>query len=336
MNEQDDKDNTANLDATAVSFANLALVKYFGKRSIPLNLPAASSISLTLEPLRTETKIVFSADLARDTVRLNGQPADKRFSDRVSGFLDIVRSLGETNMRVAVDTKNSFPTAAGLASSASGFAALALAATSALGFELSERELSVLARRGSGSAARSIPGGICIWHRGEKADGSDSFAESIASPDALDLRVVVGVTDPGPKEIGSTQAMEQTRETSPYYDPWLQSVDVDIKEALKAVETRDLEKLGVVAERNALAMHAAALAARPAILFWKGPTVEGIHLVRRLRKKGIVAYFTCDAGPQPKILTDSKNLHEVAGALEAIPGVTDVIECRLGGKAMLV
>ena len=324
------------LKATAVSFANLALVKYFGKRNIDLNLPAASSLSLTLEPLRTETRVTFSPELKEDTVLINDQPASSAFVARVSRFLDVVRAGESKRLGASVVTENNFPTAAGLASSASGFAALALAATSALGRRPDQRALTVLARRGSGSAARSIPGGICVWHRGQRDDGTDSFAESIAPPDAIDLRVIVGVTDPGPKEIGSTQAMEQTRETSPYYGPWLESVDIDMREAERAVHNRDLVRLGEVAERNALAMHAAALAARPGILFWKGPTVEGIHVVRRLRKEGVLAYFTCDAGPQPKVLTSSKDAAKVAEGLRAIPGVTEIIECRLGGGATLL
>ena len=324
------------IQATAVAFANLALVKYFGKRNLALNLPAAASLSLTLEPLRTETTVAFTPELSDDEVRLQGALAPDKFKARISAFLDIVRQNANITYKARIETDNNFPTAAGLASSASGFAALTLAATSAASMDLTESQLSALARRGSGSAARSIPGGICVWHKGEKPDGSDSFAESIAPPDVMDLRVVVGVTDPCPKAIGSTQAMEQVRETSPYYGPWIDSVEVDMSEAVKAVEACNLERLGEVAERNALAMHAAALAARPGILFWKGSTVEGIHLVRRLRKEGVLAYFTCDAGPQTKVLTSAADAPKVIQSLRALPGVVDIIECRLGGRATVL
>lgn len=335
-NEQTRQAEPPTRQATAVAFANLALVKYFGKRNLGLNLPAAASLSLTLAPLRTETTVSLDDNLQEDHVQLQGTPATETFQSRVAAFLDIIRKQAGDQTRARIETDNNFPTAAGLASSASGFAALTLAAASAMGLDLEESELSALARRGSGSAARSIPGGICIWHKGEKADGSDSFAESIAAPDVMDLRVVVGVTDPGPKSIGSTQAMEQVRETSPYYGPWIKSVEVDMNEAVKAVSDCNLARLGEVAERNALAMHAAALAARPGILFWKGSTVEGIHLVRQLRKKGILAYFTCDAGPQTKVLTSATDAPKVVQALEALPGVVDIIECRMGGRAMVL
>ncbi len=321
--------------ATARALANVALVKYFGKRDIGMNLPAASSLSVTLEPLVTRTRVSFDPALQRDAVRFEGAVAGEKFTKRVSRFLNIVREMTGTDERAEVDTENSFPTAAGLASSASGFAALAVAATGALGMDMDRSSLSALARRGSGSAARSIPGGVCVWHRGEKPDGSDSFAESIAGPEAFDLRLVVGVTDPGPKKLGSTEAMEQTRRTSAYYGDWIRVAEQDMALAIQAVKVRNLDALGEVAEGNALAMHAAALAARPGILYWNGTTVEAIHLCRRLREDGLSAYFTCDAGPQPKILCGPADEPQVAQALAELSGVTRIIRCRAGGGAGL-
>jgi diphosphomevalonate decarboxylase len=312
------------------ALANLALVKYFGKRNLPMNLPAAGSLSLTLEPLGTITEVTFHPELDRDTVLLDGKKADAKFTARVTGFLDIVRDMAGTGEYASVVTENAFPTAAGLASSASGFAALAHAATRALDLNFDKKKLSALARRGSGSAARSVPGGIVVWDAGEKSDGSDSFAYPIADPDDWDLRVVIGVTDPGPKAIGSTEAMELTRTTSPYYQGWLDSVHIDLADAVQAVKKRNFSDLGEIAERSALSMHAAALAARPGILFWNGTTVEAIHLVRRLRQQGTEAYFTCDAGPQPKIVCTKSDEETVATALESLPGVTRIIRCRLG------
>jgi diphosphomevalonate decarboxylase len=312
------------------ALANLALVKYFGKRDLQMNLPAAGSLSLTLEPLSTTTEIAFRPELERDMVLLDGKKAADKFASRVSGFLDIVRDMSGTSEYASVVTENAFPTAAGLASSASGFAALAYAATKALGMTIDKEQLSALARRGSGSAARSIPGGIVVWNAGEKSDGSDSFAYPVAGPDDWDLRVVIGVADPGPKAVGSTEAMELTRTTSPYYREWLDSVHIDLMNALRAVEQRNFTDLGEIAERSALSMHAAALAARPGILFWNGTTVEAIHLVRRLRQQGTEAYFTCDAGPQPKIVCTKSDEDTVASALESLPGITRIIRCHLG------
>jgi diphosphomevalonate decarboxylase len=320
----------------ARALANVALVKYFGKRDSSLNLPAAGSLSIALEPLATITEVVLDEALSSDQVTLDGAPAGERFTARVSGFLDLVRERAGTCAHARVVTDNSFPTAAGLASSASGFAALAVAGTAALGLEIDSLELSALARRGSGSAARSVPGGVALWEQGSRPDGADSTARAIAGPDDWNLRLVVGVADPGRKRIGSTAAMELTRETSPYYDGWIESARGDLPQAVAAVEERDLQRLGQIAERSALMMHAAALAARPGILFWNGTTVEALHLVRRLRAEGRGAWFTCDAGPQPKVLCDPGDEGEVARALGELPGITEVIRCRLGGGAELI
>jgi len=322
--------------ARARALANVALVKYFGKRDAALNLPAAGSLSLALEPLATTTEVTFDDALAADAITVDGAPAGDRFAARASRFLDLLRELAGVEARARVDTSNTFPTAAGLASSASGFAALALAGSAALGLDLERERLSALARRGSGSAARSIPGGVALWEAGSRADGSDSFAQAIAGPGDLDLRMVVGVADSGPKPIGSTEAMELTRRTSPYYDAWIASVEADLKAAVRAVETRDLPALGAVAERNALRMHAAALAADPPILFFLPVTVAALAAAHRLRDEGASVWFTCDAGPQPKILCGPEDEEAAARALEALPGIERVIRCRLGGGAELL
>ncbi len=323
-------------NSRARAHANLALVKYFGKRDLALNLPAAGSLSLTLKPLTTTTHIAFEGGIEKDVVKVNGALAEPRFSARVSRFLDIVRGMAGSDYRASVETRNDFPTAAGLASSASGFAALALASTDALGLCLDEAALSALARRGSGSAARSITGGISVWRRGESTDGSDSFARTIAEPKEWDLRVVVGVTDPGAKKVGSTEAMERTRETSPYYNEWIRSAEHDLEEATDAVNERDFMRLGEITERSALAMHAAAIAARPGIVYWNGATLEAFHAIRALRENGLEVYFTCDAGPQPKVLTLPENVVAVEEMLMATPGVTRTIRCELGEGARLI
>lgn len=321
---------------TAKANANLALVKYFGKRDVPLNLPAAGSLSLTLEPLETVTDVVFDDALEKDELLLGGAPVSPKFYERTRGFLGLVRELAGVSSMCRVRTENNFPTAAGLASSASGFAALALAATRAAGLELTEAELSALARRGSGSACRSVPGGIAIWHEGRDPDGGDSFAESILESSQWDLCVVVGIASEGEKAVGSTRAMTLTAQTSPYYPSWISSCRQDLISAQKAVADRDFTALGEIAERSALSMHAAALAASPGIVFWNGTTVEGIHLARSLRARGVEAYFTCDAGPQPKLVCLSKDVDAVNGALAALSGVSRTITCRLAGPARLV
>lgn len=322
--------------ARARALANLALVKYFGKRDVALNLPAAGSLSIALEPLSTATEVNFDPTLKADLVLLDGAPAEIEFAAKVTRFLDLVRDRAGIDLKASVSTRNDFPTAAGLASSASGFAALALAAATAAGLKLDQNELSALARRGSGSAARSIPGGIAVWDEGRMNDGSDSFARSIAQPGEWDLRVVVGVTDKSRKPIGSTEAMELTRKSSPYYDRWIETARRDLDDAVRAVNARDLEALGEIAERSALSMHAAALAARPGIVMWNGATVEALHMLRSLRRQGTAVYFTCDAGPQPKALCSSRDEEIAAKAMSESTGIVEVIRCRIGGKAELV
>ena len=322
--------------AAARALANVALVKYFGKRDLALNLPAAGSLSIALEPLETITSIDFDDQIDRDAVTLGGSPADAAFTARVTAFLDLVRALAGCTTPARVATQNAFPTGAGLASSASGFAALALAATRALGLDLDGPALSTLARRGSGSAARSIPGGFAVWNAGTRADGADSFAREIAGPRDLELRIVVGVTDPGPKALGSTAAMERTRATSPYYAGWIDAARGDLVDAIAAVEARDLERLGEIAERSALAMHGAALAARPGIAFWNGATIDALHCVRALRTQGRLAFFTCDAGPQPKALCAPADEEAVAAAFAELPGMRAVIRCRPGAGAATI
>lgn len=317
----------------ARALSNLALVKYFGKRDTELNLPSNGSLSLALEPLATTTAVTLLPGADADAVLLDGAPAPVSFAARASRFLDIVREMSGKDHRAVVETRNDFPTGAGLASSASGFAALALAAAGAFDLALEGPALSALARRGSGSAARSIPGGIAVWRAGKRPDGTDSFAEQIAGPEALDLRVVVAVADPREKAVGSTEAMERTRETSPYFSAWTAAAEADLAAAVDAVARRDLERLGEITEANALAMHAAALAARPGIAFWNGVTIEALHLVQRLRASGVRVYFSCDAGPQPKALCATSDVDAVIEALSSLAGIERIIPCRIGGPA---
>ncbi|MGZ3426616.1 MAG: diphosphomevalonate decarboxylase [Polyangia bacterium] len=317
--------------AVARANTNIALVKYWGKRDARLNLPAVGSLSLTLDGLSTRTTVTFDGKLERDTLVLNGAPADERAVGRISKFLDLVRERAGVRGRAAVDSSNDFPTAAGLASSASAFAALAVAATHAAGLKLSDRELSILARRGSGSAARSIFGGFAEMHRGERADGEDSFAEPIVTD--WDVRLVIAATTQGPKATLSTDGMRHTAETSPYYDAWVKMSARDLETARNAIARRDLAALGEVTEASCLSMHASAMAARPAVLYFVGATIEGYRTIQELRRAGVPAWFTCDAGPHVKALTDAANAHKVEEALARL-GKTWI--CRPGPRAEVI
>ncbi len=323
---------------TAIAGTNIALVKYWGKRDAALNLPANGSLSLTLAELGTRTSVRFVDGADADRVTLGGAPADPRFRARVIAFLDRVRARAGIAAGAEVATENTVPTASGLASSASGFAALALAGSRAAGLQLSQTELSELARLGSGSAARSIYGGFVEMARGERADGRDAVASPLSLRDdgpPWDVRLVVAITASGEKAEGSTSAMDRTASTSPFFPAWVASVPADLAEARAAIAAHDLASLGAVAERSALRMHATALAADPAIVYWNGATVAAIHATRGLRARGTAAYFTIDAGPHVKVLCAAADAGDVAAALANVPGVLRTITASPGSGARL-
>jgi diphosphomevalonate decarboxylase len=321
--------------AVAQAHPNIALVKYWGKRDAALNLPAVGSLSITLDGLSTRTRVRFVPEPGADHVLLNGR-TDAVAAQRVSACLDLLRAAAGVAWRAEVDSGNDFPTAAGLASSASGFAALVLAGSAALGLDLAPSELSVLARRGSGSAARSIFGGFVEWDHGARADGSDSLARPLLAAEAWPLAVAVAVTSTSAKEIGSSEGMRRTAATSPYQRPWVEGQEADLAEARRAVLARDFEALADIAEHSCLKMHALALAARPGLLYWNGASVECMHRLRALRQGGVPVFFTIDAGPQVKAVCLPEARATVVAALREVPGVLQVLECGLGGGARLL
>ncbi len=321
--------------ATAQAHPNIALVKYWGKRDVELNLPAVGSLSITLDRLCTRTTVRFVPDRREDRIRIGGHE-DATAAARVSTFLDLLRQRAGVAWGAEVESTNNFPTAAGLASSASGFAALAVAGTRALGLDLAPMELSELARRGSGSAARSLFGGFVEWARGVRADGRDSVARPLLGAQEWPLRVVIAVTARGAKETGSSAGMRRSAETSPFQSAWLDHQDADLAVARTAIARRDFAALAEVAEHSCLKMHALALAARPGLIYWNGATVEGLQRVRALRRAGTAVFFTIDAGPQLKAVCLPDAVTTVAQALREVPGVLEVIECGLGEAAALL
>jgi diphosphomevalonate decarboxylase len=323
--------------ATARACANIALVKYWGKRDAARNLPAAGSLSLTLGALVTETTVAFDASLSADELVLDGTNARPKEVAKISAFLDLVRAEANITTRARITSKNDFPTASGLASSASGFAALAVAATAASGIALSPRALTILARQGSGSAARSIYGGFVRMHAGTETDGNDAFAEPITSRLADRVRMVIAVVGGGaPKSHGSRDAMEHTANTSPLYRAWVELVPRDLAAAEGALAAGDLAALGAITEANALAMHASALAARPAVVYWQPTTLALLAEVRALRERGVGAWATMDAGPHVKVLTSIDDADAVAAALRTVPNVSDVIVSSPGSGATVI
>lgn len=320
--------------ATAIAQPNIALVKYWGKRDGALNLPAAGSLSITLDALHTHTRLRFDAALDADDITLNGT-RDAAQTRRLGEFLDLFRSRAGVTERAHVESTNDFPTGAGLASSASGFAALAVAADHALGLNLGARELSVLARRGSGSAARSIFGGFAEMSAGTRADGADAFASPLLGAAAWPLEVVVAITTHAPKSISSRVGMEATRQTSPFYRDWIETVPGDLATARAAVQARDFEQLARVSEASCMAMHAVMLATRPALIYWNAATLECLQCIRALQGEGVAVFFTIDAGPQLKAVCLPGDTARVTGALGSVRGVEDVLRSGLGAGARI-
>jgi diphosphomevalonate decarboxylase len=311
----------------AVAHANIALAKYWGKADVAENLPAVPSLSLTLEALRSRTRVTPDASLAEDEVSLDGALATGRARERVVRLLDEVRALAGSELRLRVDSHNDFPTAAGLASSASGFAALALGASAALGADLGLDTLSSIARRASASAARSLFGGFVTLRLGARS------AEPLLSGAEFPVRMVIAVTASGPKSVSSTEGMRHTLSTSPYYRAWVESAPALFAEIEAAVRARDLKTLGPLMEQSALAMHASMLAARPALIYFTPATLRAMARVRALRDEGIDAYYTMDAGPHVKTLCAPANATRVAAALSAVEGVERVLVSGPGPAA---
>lgn len=321
------------LVSTAYAHTNIALVKYWGKReglTPGLNLPAVGSLSLTLDRFGTETSVELDD---KDAFVLNGHDVSVAEAQKVFRFLDRVRALAGVKTKAKVTSTNHVPTAAGLASSASAFAALALASAKAYGVDLTPAELSSLARQGSGSAARSVFGGFVVLERGVRKDGSDCFARPLEVASSLDVKLVVARCAVGKKDTLSTAGMEHTAETSPYYAAWVETHQRDLDDAEAAAVAGDLEKLGEVMEHSTLKMHATTLAARPGFFYFQPVTIAALLAVRALRGQGTGCWATMDAGPHVKVLCRSNDAAAVAAALEAVAGVVGVDICGAGPAA---
>lgn len=315
--------------ASARARSNIALVKYWGKADARLNVPAVGSISVTLDALWSETSVELDDALGADVFTLDGVVRDDQ-RPRISACLDLLRERAGVTARARIDSRNNFPTGAGLASSASGFAALVAAADRALGLDLGPQELSRVARRGSGSAARSVFGGFVEMHAGHAADGSDSYAEPLLDAADWPLEVVVAITSTREKVVGSSAGMTRSAASSAYYPAWVESHPADMRAAREAIRGRDFAALADVAESSCLKMHAAAMAAVPPLVYFGGTTVEGIELMRSLRRDGVPVFFTVDAGPQIKAVCEPVAVEQVRAALADLPGVLDVIVSGLG------
>ena len=287
-----------NSPITARAHTNIALIKYWGKKDVDLIIPQNSSLSLTLDHFYTDTTVKFDETLTRDVFTLNGHPAE---NPKVNCFMDLVRQLAGIQTFAQIDSINHVPSAAGLASSASAFAALAAAASKAAGMDLSKKELSRLARRGSGSASRSIYGGFVEWQQG--TDDQTSYAVPVEESLDWPIGMLVGIVNSGQKKISSRAGMQTVVETSPYYQGWIQSTTADLKSIKKAIQERDFQKVGEITESNALKMHALNLSAQPHFNYFEPMSLAIMQEVEQIREEEhIPCYYTLDAGPNVKIL----------------------------------
>lgn len=325
-------------EATARANANIALVKYWGKRDARLNLPAAGSLSATLAGLCTTTTVRFEdAPYARDRLLIADQQAPPSMLKKALRVVNLLRTRAGLDAAVTIRTHNDFPTGAGLASSASGLAALAVATAAAAGLELAPHELSRIARQGSGSACRSLYGGFVRWDAGEAKDGSDSFARPLYPAEHWEaLRVVVALVSTEPKPRDSTSGMTHTAATSPYHAAFVASVDADLDAAEAAIAAHDIEALGRVAERSCLRMHADMLAAEPPLLYLQPLSWRVLSCVRELQEAGEPLFFTVDAGPNIKIFCLEESVPRVRAALATIDELNGTIEARLGHDACVL
>jgi diphosphomevalonate decarboxylase len=318
------------LSATVQAHANIALAKYWGKADVRRNLPAVPSLSLTLSGMRTTTQVAFLPELAGDELVLSGVTQQGKPLARATRLLDEVRELAGVKTRARVRSHNDFPTASGLASSASGFAALALASVRALGLELPIERVSALARAASASAARSLFGGYV------ELGASAESAARVAPPEHWPLCMLVAVTSEAAKDTGSTDGMQHTASTSPYYPTWV-SDSPRLFEAVKAaVLAKDFERLAPAVEQSALMMHASMLAAAPALVYFRPATLGVIEVVRAERRAGVACCFTIDAGPHVKVLCEPDAVPRLKRVLAEVPGVLRLLESTPGPDAALV
>ncbi|MCC6567778.1 MAG: diphosphomevalonate decarboxylase [Anaerolineales bacterium] len=324
-------DNTS-MNATAVSHPNIAFIKYWGNRDNALRIPMNGSISMNLDGLTTRTTVSFQPSLPFDELIINGREVMGAGLKRVSEILDLIREKANLNIRAEVITENNFPSGAGIASSASAFAALALAGSTAAGLTLSERELSRLARRGSGSASRSIPEGFVEWQVG--TDDDDSFAFSIAPPNHWDLVDLVVIVSAAHKKTGSTEG-HAIAPTSPLQTARVADAPRRLEKCRQAILAKDFNSFASIVELDSDMMHAVMMTSTPALQYWKPASLAVMEAVRMWRADGLPACYTMDAGANVHALTLESEAQGIEKKLREINGVENILVARPGGAAKI-
>jgi len=321
-----------NRRGTAFASPNIAFIKYWGNRDEKLRLPANPSLSMNLAGLETVTTVEFRPGLAEDEVVIGGEAQAGAAKARVSAHLDHVRARAGLTIRARVTSRNNFPAGAGIASSASAFAALTVAGAAAAGLTLTERELSALARLGSGSAARSIPAGFVEWQLGDAPEAS--FAFSIAPPDHWALRDVIAVISKAHKAVGSTGG-HALAGTSPLQAARVASAPERLRVCREALLARDFAVLAEVVEADSNLMHAVMMTSTPPLYYWEPMTLGIMKAVQEWRAEGVPVCFTIDAGPNVHCLCPAEAAPEVERRLHAL-GVSEILIAGPGGGARLI
>jgi diphosphomevalonate decarboxylase len=320
------------MGASAVAHPNIALIKYWGNRDAALRLPSNGSISLTLGSIKTTASVEFGDHLSQDHLVIDGSEAKEHERHRVSIHLDLLREEAGSKRSAQVETSSNFPRGAGIASSASAFAAITLAGADALELPLSARELSILARQGSGSACRSIYGGFVEWPAGTQSD--DSFAFQIAGEDHWSLVDIVVIVDAGEKPIGSSEGHARAG-SSLLQVPRVSDAPRRLDQCRKAIQDRDFEALAHVAEADGIFMHAVMMTSRPAIHYWKADTLLLMQKTQQWRGQGVPVFFTIDAGPNVHCICAAEAQDQVLGLISEIGADWTAIACPPGPGAHL-
>ena len=319
--------------ATAIAHPNIAFIKYWGNRDDVLRLPSNGSISMNLDGLTTKTRVEFSPLFKEDSLILNHKKHSGPALERVRAFLDLIRSMANKNLYSEVTSENNFPISAGIASSAAAFAALALAATKAIGSNLSEAELSRLARHGSGSACRSIPDGFVEWNYGDQDE--NSYAESIAPAASWDLVDCIALIATGHKKVSST-AGHRFADTSPLQTARVQDAPRRLGICRSAIIKKDFQLLAEIIELDSNLMHAVMMTSKPPLFYWEPQTLEVMRAVRNWRAQGIPACYTLDAGPNVHVICLSSVSEKIKNNLEQMDFVQRLIIAKPGSGAFLL
>ncbi len=322
--------------ATATAHPNIALIKYWGNRDEKLRLPANPSLSMNLSGLETVTTVEFVDGSDQDVVVIGGETQSGQSHERVVAQLDVVRERARVDLRARVESRNNFPAGAGIAASASAFAALTLAAATAAGLDLSEAQLSALARRGSGSAARSIPGGFVELRMGETGTPDSAYAESIAPPDHWALVDVIAIVSQKHKAVGSTHGHALAR-TSPLQDSRVATTPERLQRCREAVLARNFTQLADVVEADSNLMHAVMITSNPPLFYWDPITLAVMRAIRRWRAEdSLPVCYTIDAGPNVHCLCPADVAPEVERRLRDNLDVNRILTATPGGPARLL